>query len=59
MLQDIEELLAISGIDMMEGFISAGVHLDEIMMNLNVYLPEDRALFVWTGTMRAGKGYVT
>ena len=56
-IPEIEELLATSNVNMMDNFIAAGIHLNE--NNLNVYLPEDKALFIWTGTMRAGKGYET
>ena len=45
-------MMAISDTDMMDNFVEHGINLDEF--NLNWYLGEDRASFVWTGTIRTG-----
>ena len=45
-------MMAISDTDMMDDLVEHGINLDEL--NLNWYLGEDRASFVWTGTIRTG-----
>ena len=45
-------MMAISDTDLMDNLIEHDINLDEL--NLNWYLGEDRASFIWTGTIRTG-----
>ena len=55
-ISEIDYLLAISDTDMMDNLVESGIHLDE--NSIDWYLGEDRASFVWTGTIRTENGYI-